>query len=702
MKKSIFKKLVSVVSVLAMIISCTATVFATNEYVSVDSPCDNSKTGWSMTRTSSSVDRHSATAKKVTFLTPGEVINGTPGEIPADGPFGMSRQIFKINKRDAELYGLDASKAEDNGDLWYHANGNAWEAIEMPDNTYGADGNYFFQFTTGGASASYANAGVANAKKFNTGVIQAKFDFAFGGDASQCISVGFTDKKVDATAGANFLGARIYRDNIRFWWPNKDGASDPIYFDEDHTKLGCGTSDYTDAPWYTAVLSYDMDRDVIALSIKSRGNDSFSFADEFSVKDTADKTYIGTYLASGVNTVAFASFRGIDQSVVSTTPNPAFSKWYIDNVSLDAYTETNYELTNTYTSGDGIKSNVQSTGFTLDGITLSRLTNVLDPANASLITASYDGTGRMIAAQSKSLSQIGEDAEDITVSGDTIKSFILDTNTARPYINVFTGGIPATTERSIDFEDDFKLNTFKSTTPYAGGNGAGGLTGLHACNTNKSATMSLVTEGNNTVLKSERKEFRSANGWYYNDGVYTPVASETEKNAIEHSAYFIRLGKTVTPSEGSLKGSIKFKFAGSDIPSAWQEIDLNVGTGDGVATERLIRIRRKVDGSGQVRTAANEIPFTWDENKYMRENEWYTLDFEIQSSKVYLTIKGIFGKTTPTYGTLSGNHNHGGPASFDYFSILSHRDNDFNVSTVPTEGTTQSSVWYIDDIKLEY
>ena len=41
MKKSIFKKLVSVVAVLATVVSCTATVFADYECASQSSTCDD-------------------------------------------------------------------------------------------------------------------------------------------------------------------------------------------------------------------------------------------------------------------------------------------------------------------------------------------------------------------------------------------------------------------------------------------------------------------------------------------------------------------------------------------------------------------------------------------------------------------------------------------------------------------------------------
>ena len=338
-----------------------------------------------------------------------------------------------------------------------------------------------------------------------------------------------------------------------------------------------------------------------------------------------------------------------------------------------------------YSSGDGVKSNTPATGFVADGISLSRFTNVIDPANASLITASYDGEGRMIAAQSKSLSQIDTDAEDITVSGTTIKSFILDTQTANPYINVFTGTTPATTVREIDFEDGFVMNSDSKPVNIA----------LHGYETTKGHVMCVE----NGALKSERSIFRktgTSDYWTYTDNKFEKTNTEPG-----NAGYYIRLGKTVS----AVKGSLSFKFNGSDFGTA-QEIQIQLGTGNGTPTENLIRIRRNsADGTGYIRTR-QEGGTNWTGK--MEDGEWYVFDFEITAdAKIKYTITGKNISQTATK-VLSNDNTFKAGSTFDFIAIRSMRDWDHAVSAdayataQPTASTRNTSVWYIDDIKLEY
>lgn len=646
MKNSIFKKLVSVVSVLAMVISCTATVFAANDYVSQSSPCEPDKTNWVFKRSPGTGQGVSATALD-------------------DGTFKMERTMFRTSTSECGIYGLTAEAGYYNGtEMWYKASadGTKWEAVANPPNWGSAD-NY------------YCNYSFANSKKFEEGTVQTKFDFAFEGDSNQCITIGFIG--ASATIESHYVGARIFRDNIRFWYPKGDGTSDPMYYNEEKTKLPC------DKTWYTAVLTYNIDSRVVTLSIESRDDNSFSFARSFDISNTTQ--YWGSDTPGAISGVTFASYRGIDQSVISTTPNPATSIWYLDNVSLDAYTETNYELAYSYSSGDGVKSNAPATGFSADSISLSRLTNVLDPANASLITASYNDEGRMIAAQSKPLSQIGTDAEDVTVTGDTIKSFILDMKTAKPYINVFEGATPEKTVREIDFQDGFVMNSNAKLENIA----------LHGYNTSKGHVMSVE----NGALKSERSIFRqtgTSNYWHYTDNKFEKT-TDTPDNA----GYYVRLGKTVS----AVKGSLRFKFNGSDFGTA-QEIQIQLGTDNGTPTENLIRIRRNsADGTGYIRTR-QEGGTNWSGK--MEDGEWYVFDFEITAdAKIKYTITGKNINQTATK-VLSNDGVFKAGSTFNVFAIRSMRDWDHAVavgdyaSATPTASTRNTSIWYIDDIVLKY
>ena len=102
----------------------------------------------------------------------------------------------------------------------------------------------------------------------------------------------------------------------------------------------------------------------------------------------------------------------------------------------------------------------------------------------------------------------------------------------------------------------------------------------------------------------------------------------------------------------------------------------------------------------------------WTVDEYMRTDEWYTLDFTYTGSKLTGTVSGNFGKDTKTYLTKSFNLNVSGvPTSFDYVGIVSHRAWDYIASyasvmtdktAVATSETTNTSIWYIDDIVFKY
>lgn len=662
MKKSIFKKLISVVSVLAMVISCTATVFAANDYASQSSDCGDT-TNW--------------TVDKVY----GGATQGAKQEI-TNGVLKSERTYFRTTStNDLATLGITDTAQDAAGEYWYQASEGSWVRVAN-SNRWSPSGNKYSRYS------------FADSKTFSNGVVQAKFDFKFEGAARQCISVGFTGS---ASGSDKYVGLRISRDNVIVLAPKGAPAATTYYF-EDKSAL-------VNNAWYTAVLTYDIDKGVVTFKIDSRDDATLDLPLYTYTLISSDW---GSYTKGAISGLDFASFAMIDNSVLSATADPASSVWYIDNVSLDAYTETNYALANTYSSGDGVKSNAPATGFTLDGITLTRFTNVVDPANASLITASYDGEGRMIAAQSKSLSQVGADAEDVTVSGNTIKSFILDMNTAKPYINVFTGATPEDKVREIDFDgDDFALNAFN-----AGDVGVSianlDASKVHGYGTTEGHSFTVVSEGDNKVLKSERSRTRGSGSvydWYYD--AETNTFKDAGKYTTKNGYYFVRLGEGVT----SLKGQFKVKFAGSDHTSGLQEVQVNAASGTSGVGEYFLMFYRKADGSGEARSGWGNTVLSFSANQ-LKENEWYTVDFTFDGTNLDIDVTGIFGTATSVTtrngnamaSTMSGK-------TIDYITIGSPRGRDYaasyaasitNGTATPTVGGRNTSIWYLDDIKLEY
>lgn len=627
MKKSIFKKLVSVVSVLAMVISCTATVLAANEYASQSSPCETDKTNWVF-------KRNPGTGQGVSMTALG------------DGTYKMERTMFRTSTTECGIYGLTKEEGYYNGtEMWYKASadGTKWEAVANPPNW-------------GSADNMFANYSFANSKTFTKGTVQTKFDFAFEEDSNQCITIGFIG--ASATNSSHYVGARIFRDNIRFWFPKNDGTSSSIYYNAEKTKLPC------DKTWYTGILKYDMDSKVIALSLKSRDDDSFSFTRKFSIGDTTQ--YWGSDTPGAISGVTFASYRGIDQSVISTTPNPATSVWYIDNVSLDAYTETNYAINSVFRNAAGVETNKADEGFDFKGFTLNKFTNVADSADARFITASYANDGRMIEAVAKPLSEVGSVPVNADITGDKVKSFILGMNDAKPYVDAYEYADPATTVRKYDFEE-----------------------GYTAPGTGNGMAITKVAEGDNNIIKFERTGFGSGYRIAYTDGEWKQTTDSPDAKWVT-----LPLGETVT----SYEASFKLKFAGFDNPSGYQSCQFNLGKPDSAAL-----IQRKSDGKISVST-------DYDGGKsdmfVLGENEWCEVTIKVAlgaQTKVDWTFKKD-GVVVATFSQTVDRQNLSAGTSSVY--IGSRRDNDMiGLAKDKTDFTgynTTSSVWYIDDLVVKY
>lgn len=542
-----------------------------------------------------------------------------------------------------------------------------------------ADGNGGFREVTEDSSKPINNAMsfylFANSKTFTEGAIQTKFDFKFEGGTGQSISAAFNG--VTTKAGYN-AGIRIYKNQLRIWYPS-DGVSGAIYYDTNGTVL-------SDNVWYTCLMSYDIDKRIIKASITGNG---FNFNTSATIPDNQWPSGAGK---GNINGVRFVSHRQFDQFDAVTGK----SVWYIDNVSIDAYTKTNYEIEGIYKSADGIETNKNVDGFDLKGYTFSKLTNFNTPASARFVTASYDGTGRMINAIAKPIPAAGTPVVTTSDEGTTIKPFVFDMSNAGPLTTEYKYADPSVTVRSVDFNEGCNVITTATKSNIT----------THGNYNYPLTDKDVVVGTENGALKFERSVFREGSGstakGYHYDENGTKVMHTTD-DAIAHtqSHYKLKFDKTVNSAHASLR----FKFAGIDATGYGQMITVSFGNGDNTPGEVLLRINRKPDGSGILYSGAYpslSALTTWTAGE-MKADTWYTFDFTY-------TYDTTAAKGKITNGTITGNgfsktFSKDGvsvdiPQNFNYITIFSHRDSD-RASTADT-ATIKTSVWYIDDLKVEY
>ena len=488
---------------------------------------------------------------------------------------------------------------------------------------------------------------------------------------------------------------------MRYLYPSGQ-ASNQYWYDtsEAHTPITAGA-------WYTATIVYDIDTKMMQFKMTGNGV-NYSSSESITGTDSGGNDKWKGRTPGAVSGLAFVSERFVDNFGTGTDSTPGASVWHIDNVELDA--GIGYAMEPVYTSGDGVVSNAAGTGINFDGVKFSALTRIAAPANTRFVTATYDGDNRMVSADVKPLADVLGTMIDPAELDATAKSFVLDMDTAVPYMAAcdYDFAAPEKTVRKIDFDsNNFVVNRFNGESSYSE-LGAKGLAAdkVHGSNYDgvdqafTGTNMSVVTEADgNKVLKSERSRWAntatSSQAWRLDTKSNTFV---TLGSAPMHCGYYVRLGETVS----ALKGSFKFKFNGSSFESGYQEIQVILGNGDNATTDNQIRIRRKADGTGQFRTKnTGGVAFTGT----MAANEWYTLDFEIKNSKFYYTLTGSGINMTGNITDAVLN------MSFDYVGIVSHRAWDYivsyadaitNATAVPTTETTNTSIWYIDDIVFEY
>lgn len=339
-------------------------------------------------------------------------------------------------------------------------------------------------------------------------------------------------------------------------------------------------------------------------------------------------------------------------------------------------------------------SNVESAAIPFKGVELKRLTNIADPVNASFITAAYDSTGRMEEVLATPLSAVGTTPLHSAVTGNTVKSFVMDMDNARPYAEAYQQTEPTTRIRSIDFNDGCNVTAAKDRKNVQ-------LQGYYV----NSVVPDVTATIENGALKFERSQFRASNKRYYYDenGNKVECADDNTSSNTQH-AYMFRLAEAGSNETfNSAHVTLKFKFAGVDETNGGsQMMTFTFAKDNGNPGEYLLKITRNANGSGNVKNGFGGTGASWNAGE-MKANTWYTLDFtytyNVETSKATMTgtLTGDLLNETITVNDVQLDI----PKNFNCFSIFSHREGD-RASTATEGVTVKTSVWYIDDIVLEY
>lgn len=512
---------------------------------------------------------------------------------------------------------------------------------------------------TSGRRSNSTEASIVFDKSVSAGTIQAKFDFTMAGGTNQGFVLTFTGYQPAGT------GLAISKTNVKMYYPNSTGISTPVYYNED------------DSAWIEEGVGY---RATVTLDIAS----ATYTVNIVKIADTSDaKTFTiaipddrwGTATKDAITGIALRSRRDHDLSTGTIT---------FDNLSVDAYTKYNYEIGGIYKSANGLETNKYVDGFELKNYTLNTLTNFVNP-NATFITAGYDADGRMADVVATPIAQMGKNIDLSVVEGDVVKVFVFDRTNANPMMPEFTGEVaePATTVRKLDFDS---VASFSRKEPYRNGFEANTVANISTydivyAGTWAGVAFDLANEGENKFLKVERSTFKSGSTFYWWDN--TANAWKTGTSGAENNHFGIKLDKTATTQ----KVTLKFKFAGTENASQIQYLDVNMGG-------QLVRISRNQNGEGSVACSYSSTNCSWTD---MKADEWYTLTATITASGFNCSVAGDFGSG---YAVKSGSNTKTSTGS-NYISIGSPRDADI-VPMSLAEVKTKTSVWYIDDIVVEY
>ncbi len=483
----------------------------------------------------------------------------------------------------------------------------------------------------GTTRAESGTASIEFGKSFLTGKIQTKFDFKFEGGTNQGILVVFNgySSKVDAGVGIKKDTAQLLRPSGSSAWLS--------YNDE-------GTAWIQDGVEYTATITLDIDSDRFTVNIVNKSNAS----DTWTKSAIYDHTNSYGFTKGSITGITFRSDRNVDKGTGTMT---------FDNLSVDAYTESNYEVNSVYRSADGIETNKKVDGYALKGYTLSKLTNFAN-SNANFITAAYDSEGRMINAVAKPVSEVESTPVNADVEGATVKSFVLDMTNANPLMPVYQYADPETTVRKWDFGEDY--------TPSATAAGA-------------------TATKDNGALKIERTAFNA------NSADWTWTGSEwDEASGTSNLKNAFALGETVR----SFKLTFKVKFDKNENEAGQQSIDI---TFDDDAPISITRTQDGTVGFGHFYASDG-----WISNFCKLDADvWYdiTLDATLANPfKAVWTISRDGAVVASTTKTVWKDRSSGASV----INIGSRRGNDIISSSRLETDKTHSSVWYIDDVVVEY
>lgn len=513
-------------------------------------------------------------------------------------------------------------------------------------------------FHTSSTPSSSSKALIPLDKTFSEGKVQAKFDFKLTGSVNQSFVASF-----DGYQGKDDTGILIGKSWVKLIYPAGNQSS-AQWYNSDKTRW------LLDDTEYTATIVLDIASGKYTLTIAKKSDASVVKTMTFSIG-----TNWGSYTKGAVKGISFWSLRGEDKGDDTATS----SVLIVDNLSVDAYTETNYEIGSVYRSTDGLETNKKTDGYSFKGVSLSRLTNFADPANAGLITASYAST-RMEDVLITPLSDIGTAPVHADISGDTVKSFIFDMNTAVPFVDSYQYADPATTVRKIDFEEDFA----ELPTSSSGFLDTSAMTtyGINKHVTWPGVTYAKVSEGDNGVLRVRRSTFRNSTPINY---YWVAADNAWKKDAPEpgNSYFTVKLDKAAAPVEVSFK----FKFEGTENSSQTQKIAVTMGG-------KLVLISRDQSGSGKIECGYSGTSCSWSD---MKAGEWYTFTGKITETGFTCSVKGDF---TSGYATKTGSNTQTASVS-DNVQIGSNRGEDI-ISVSLEEVKTTASVWYIDDVVIKY
>lgn len=643
MKNSILKKIVSILATTAIIATSTTLVLADNKYASQTHDC--------------------STAAKWTNVNGGMANTGCEQTITD----GMLRSERSVMRGGARSY-VDP----------------AYSNAEGKDETvnFTADGNGGWVKTDAGCNVQESILNLDD-KTISKGIAQAKFKFKFMGGAGQRINFMFYGY-------AGQTGIQIGKTSAYPIWPNGTYGAGAAYR-VNYTTL-------TDGEWYILTATLNLDKKTLSYTVEDEAK-TWSVSNSTAIPN--DKW--GSYTTTGpLTSLAFRS--GRDQDTTETIAEGGSSLhptsvWYVDDIEFDRYTETNYSASNVYKSADGLVSSEPVEGFEYKGVDFKRLTRIADPLNASFITAAYDADGRMESVKATSLSALTNGIYNSEIAGNTVKSFVFDMGTANPYMPTSEKTI-----RSIDFNDGCTVTTTtnKNAIP---------TQGYYFNNGTKITDMNVGIEDG--ALRFERTAFRmSSQGYHYDEDGNRILHVDDKGTKLDDTSghmtqnYGINLGKEVS----SIKASLKFKFAGITDASGNQLITVSLGKEAYNPNEYLLCIRRSADGSGKIFNDYNGTGTSFAAGQ-LKANEWYTLEFtydyngSYEAAKMSAKVTGDFNtgitetRTVINNITPGSNSKVGQPINF--FGIFSHRERDRATTAEKTTGTT-TSVWYIDDIVLEY